>query len=169
MGHQVICDGNPHLSFLFTTLPLETGTECHYGVATVWFHPDQSRSSIQAAYKMLESHDMIGASLIMLACTYNKVKYSPYQIPGTIAVAVADDTKWDMYAMALSDLTDWPLLLDKDWKVICPMELLDCNCFKHFGTLGKVLWQVKFNDQAPPLREDLQLGPASKASLEILS
>ena len=32
--------------------------------------------------------------------------------------------------------------------------------------LGEILWQVKPNGQTPPLTEDLQLGWASKASLE---
>ena len=34
------------LAFLFTTLPPDTGAECHYGVATVWCHPNPSRISI---------------------------------------------------------------------------------------------------------------------------
>ena len=82
-----------HFAFLFTTLPLETGAECHYGVATVWCHPNQSGISIWAAYKMLESHDMSRGLLMVLACTYDDIKYSPHLFPDTVAVAIADDTK----------------------------------------------------------------------------
>ena len=115
---------------------------------------------------MLESHDMSGGSLMVLACAYDDIKYSPHPFPGTIAVAIADDTKWDMYTMPLSDLTACPLLLNKDGKVICPKELAVHNCFKPFSMSGKVLWQVKPDGQGPPLTEDLQLGPASRASAE---
>ena len=59
-----------HLAFLFTTLPLETRTQHHYGVGTVWCHPDQSRISVQAAYKMLESHNVSRGSLLVLPCAY---------------------------------------------------------------------------------------------------
>ena len=83
---------------------------------------------------------------MVLACAYNDVKYSPHPFPGAVAVAVADDTKWDMYAMALS----------------IPYSLAT-SCF---SMLGKVLWQVKSNGQAPPLTEDLHLGLASNASTE---
>ena len=68
--------------------------------------------------------------------------------------------------MALSNLTAWPLLSDKNGKDICPIELAGHNCFKCFDMLGKVLWQVRPNGQASPLTEDLQLGLASKASAE---
>ena len=155
-----------HLTFLFTTLPLKTGTECHYGVATVWCHPDQSRISIWTTYKMLENHDVSEGSLRVLAHVYDDIKYSSNPFPHAVAVAIADDTKWDMYSKALSDLTAWSLLLDKDGKVICPKELAGCNHFKYFGMLGKILWQVKPNGQAPLLTEDLQLGPDSKTSAE---
>ena len=118
-----------HLAFLFSTLPLETGTECHYRVATVWCHPDQSRISIWAAYKMLESHDVNRGLLVVLVHAYDDIMYSPHAFPGAIAVAVPDDTKWDMYTTTLSDLTAWPLLLDKDGKVICPKELAGSQLF----------------------------------------
>ena len=146
-----------HLTFLFTTLPLKTGTECHYGVATVWCCPDQSRISVWATYKMLESHDMSGGWLMVLAWAYSDVKYSSCLFPCVVIVAITDDTKWDMYAMALSVLTAWPLLSNKDGKVICPKELVGHNCYKHFSMLGKVLWQVKPDGQVLPLTDDLQL------------
>ena len=86
--------------------------------------------------------------------------------PGTIAVAVIDDTKWDMYATWLSDLTALPLLSDKDGKVICLKELAGHNIFKCFGMSGEVLWQVKPDGQTPPLTEDFHLGLDSMASAE---
>ena len=68
--------------------------------------------------------------------------------------------------MALHDFIAWPLLSDKDGKIICPKELVGSNCFKCFGMSGKVLWQVKPNGQFPALTENLQLDLASKASAE---
>ena len=155
-----------HLAFLFSTLPPQTGAEPHYGVATVWCHPDQSRISVKAAYKMLESHDVIKGLLMVLECAYNNVKYSPYPFPGMVEVAIADDAKWDLYATSLSNITAWPLLSDKDGKVMCPKEMVDHNCCKCFGMSGKIPWQVKPNGQFPPLTEYLQLCLASKASAE---
>ena len=155
-----------HLAFLFSTLLLETGAECHYGVATVWCHPDQSRIGIQAAYKMLESHDMNEGSLVVLAHAYDHIKYSPYPFPGATAVAIAGDAEWDFYATALSNITAWPLPSDKDGKVICHKELVVYNCFKCFSMSGEILWQVKPYGQFLPLTGDLQLGPASKSSAE---
>ena len=155
-----------HLVFLFTTLPLQTGAECHFGVATVWCHPNQSKISVWAAYKMLENHNVSMVLLMVLRHAYNDIKYSPHPFPATIAIAVADNTKLDIYATALSDLTAWPLLSVKDGKVICLKELVGHNHFKCFGMLGKDLWQVKPNGPAPPLTEYLQLSPASKASTE---
>ena len=118
-----------HLAFLFTALPLETSAECHYGEATGWHHSDQSRISIQAAYKMLENYDMSGGSLMVLAGALNDIKYNPCLFPGTVAVAIAGDTRWDMYVTSLRDLTALPFLSDKDWKVVCPMELVGGNHF----------------------------------------
>ena len=80
----------------------------------VWYHPDQSRISIQAGYKMLEGNEMSGGSLMVLAHTYNDVKHSLHPFPHAIAVAIANDTEWDMNMMTLSDLTAWPPLSDKD-------------------------------------------------------
>ena len=74
MGHQVIQAEINHLAFLFSALPLETGAECHYVVATVWCHPDQSRISILAAYKMLESHDVSWGIAMALAHAYDDIK-----------------------------------------------------------------------------------------------
>ena len=71
-----------------------------------------------------------------------------------------------MYATALSNITAWPLLSDKDGKVIYAKELEGHNCFKYFSMSGEILWQVKPDGQLPPLTEDLQLGPGSKASAE---
>ena len=59
-----------------------------------------------------------------------------------------------MNAMALSDLTAWPLLSDKDGKVICPKELVGHNSFNYFGMSDKVLWLVDPNGQTPPMTED---------------
>ena len=115
---------------------------------------------------MLESHKKVGESLVVLPHAYNDIRYSLCPFPGAIAVAVANDTEWDMCTTALNDVTAWPLLSDKDGKVICPKELVGSNCFKHFGMLDEVLWQVKPNGQAPPLTEDVQLSLASKASAE---
>ena len=42
---------------------------------------------------------MSRASLVVLAHSYDNVMYSPHPFPGAIAFAIADDTKWDMYAI----------------------------------------------------------------------
>ena len=89
---------------------------------------------------MLESQDMSEGSLMVLAHTYNDVKYSPCPFPGTVAAVIADDAKWDLYTMTLSNITVWFLLSDKDGKVICPKELVSHNQFKHFSMSGKILW-----------------------------
>ena len=86
-------------------------------------HPDQPMISVWATYSILESHDVSGGSLVVLACAYNDVKYSPCPFPCTVAVAIANDSERDMHAMALSDLTAWPLLSGNDGKVIYPKEL----------------------------------------------
>ena len=129
-------------------------------------HPDQSRISVQAVYKMLQSYDVSRNFLSVLAHTYDDVKYIPHPFPCTITVAIADDNEWDGNTMALSDLTAWPHLWDKDRKVIHPKELVSCDHFKHFGMSGKVLLQVEPDGQAPPMTEDLQLSLISKASAE---
>ena len=138
-----------HSVFLFSTLPLETGAECHYWVATVWCHPNQSRISIWTAYKMLESHNMSEELLVVLACAYEDVKYSPHLFPGIVAVAIADDAKWDLYAKALRNITAWQLLSDKDGKVICPKELVGHN---HLNSLA---CQVKFYGRPSPMASSL--------------
>ena len=68
--------------------------------------------------------------------------------------------------MAFSDITAWPLLSDKDGKVICPKELAGHHHLKYFGMSGNILWKVKPDGHFSPMTEDLQLGLASKASAE---
>ena len=64
---------------------------------------------------------------MVLAHTYDDIKYSPHPFPGAVVVAIADDTKWDMYATEHSYLTVWWPQSDKGEMAIYPKELVGHN------------------------------------------
>ena len=59
------------LAYLFITLLTQAVAECHYGVATAWCHPTQSKVNIHIAFKELEDHNLSKGLLAVLVQVFS--------------------------------------------------------------------------------------------------